>query len=687
MIIRRTAALVAVAATLALAMIVSAVPAQAAGSGASDGSQLIYDPCGGTPDGMTCVSLFKYTPRDADGGCDDHGILGWLKNNLQTNPVSRVTIGGVPMCSQSTAKGGLVAAGAGSVGSLTKAAAAVGEASIPARIVAGAGASAAESFSSYGSSGLRWAADAAGNLQLIGGLLSGGTPQEAGVQQGTDNGTNPATGMPQIGIFPEARSEWQADRDASGSEGLGSSTPLRLVGYFGSIIDVRVYTTPVYSSGALASVRVTASESLVVPGSNGTWFEVYVEGVQAECSDGYVASVSGGGRLLRARSAGSDAALLDPPRVLDVGSGNACGGHGGAVMLRGTVRAEVSVPNAGDRGSIAVPLTPGARDGMLGDAPSPTRTLTVSYQCGGAARSVSVSYTEGALGSDGTFNFPALPCEAGSVSGVKVDQQVGWGEPQRIFEIEDPQPEMVDAVSAAAGGAPAVLDLNVDGTSCFTDATLCVGWPTWNANQKSHLHCTYGGAAVELSHCNVYAPLWPADPNAAPEYGDPVTGERVIPDTQGQGQPGGGTDAGTGGFPLTGSSPSDPDAGNCISGAWSWNPVDWIFVPVKCALKWAFVPDAEAVSGAVQGIWADVSTKPPISLIAPVVTFVTGWADSIGSGCASDMANFGWALVIPCQPPAGIAGFIGVMRLLVMVAVGGFTMFGIWRMVEKSIQK
>lgn len=30
--------------------------------------------------------------------------------------------------------------------------------------------------------------------------------------------------------------------------------------------------------------------------------------------------------------------------------------------------------------------------------------------------------------------------------------------------------------------------------------------------------------------------------------------------------------------------------GNCLSSAVSWNPIDWVYIPVKCALAWAFVP-------------------------------------------------------------------------------------------------
>jgi hypothetical protein len=32
---------------------------------------------------------------------------------------------------------------------------------------------------------------------------------------------------------------------------------------------------------------------------------------------------------------------------------------------------------------------------------------------------------------------------------------------------------------------------------------------------------------------------------------------------------------------------------------WSWNPVDWVFVPVKCALEWAFVPPSGTFTDAM----------------------------------------------------------------------------------------
>lgn len=49
--------------------------------------------------------------------------------------------------------------------------------------------------------------------------------------------------------------------------------------------------------------------------------------------------------------------------------------------------------------------------------------------------------------------------------------------------------------------------------------------------------------------------------------------------------------------PVTNNPPDlDEQGKNCIAAAWSYNPVDWVFVPVKCALTWAFVPKPAAAA-------------------------------------------------------------------------------------------
>lgn len=39
---------------------------------------------------------------------------------------------------------------------------------------------------------------------------------------------------------------------------------------------------------------------------------------------------------------------------------------------------------------------------------------------------------------------------------------------------------------------------------------------------------------------------------------------------------------------------------SCIGGIVSWNPLDWVYVPVKCALTWAFVPSDTDVESVLQ---------------------------------------------------------------------------------------
>lgn len=79
-------------------------------------------------------------------------------------------------------------------------------------------------------------------------------------------------------------------------------------------------------------------------------------------------------------------------------------------------------------------------------------------------------------------------------------------------------------------------------------------------------------------------------------------------------------------FPETGTNPTDPDG--CMAAAWSWNPADWVLVPVKCALQWAFVPSApalrqaeatitEATTGTGVPTWIDTLQSVPPVMGAP----------------------------------------------------------------------
>lgn len=116
----------------------------------------------------------------------------------------------------------------------------------------------------------------------------------------------------------------------------------------------------------------------------------------------------------------------------------------------------------------------------------------------------------------------------------------------------------------------------------------------------------------------------------------------------------------------------DPGANqeNCLEEAVSWNPIDWVLVPVKCALVWAFVPSTPVVDAAVELV------KPKIETIG-IGPLIDVWGDSIdaipdgGGGCsgpALDLSVIHLDTYYPfsacAEPMAGIAtgvnSFFGV---------------------------
>jgi hypothetical protein len=56
-----------------------------------------------------------------------------------------------------------------------------------------------------------------------------------------------------------------------------------------------------------------------------------------------------------------------------------------------------------------------------------------------------------------------------------------------------------------------------------------------------------------------------------------------------------------------------------MGGIWSWNPIDWVLTPVKCALVWAFEPSEAATTSFTDDIGTAYSS-----------TSVSVWLDALG---------------------------------------------------------
>lgn len=113
------------------------------------------------------------------------------------------------------------------------------------------------------------------------------------------------------------------------------------------------------------------------------------------------------------------------------------------------------------------------------------------------------------------------------------------------------------------------------------------------------------------------------DPNPNPSAG-PSTGPSSGPSAP----PGPGTGSGSNPDPGDGS-------GSCLGGMWSWNPVDWVYVPIKCAFE-----IKPATRARVGSIGAGLSAVPPFSLL----TAVPAW---LGPLAAPGQSCPDWSVKVP----------------------------------------
>lgn len=160
------------------------------------------------------------------------------------------------------------------------------------------------------------------------------------------------------------------------------------------------------------------------------------------------------------------------------------------------------------------------------------------------------------------------------------------------------------------------------GIQCEVSPTECADW--FEDPQKTEKYqCKYGGHAVELAECTVYAPTFkPGAIAQGTPYGDPVTGEPVKePAADGS---------------------SDTDDGECFPSGWSaLNPIEWVLKPTKCALKWAFVPRASKIQESqtrIENAWARTT---PAKLGASVLAVVPALEALDDGGCEGITIDLG----------------------------------------------
>lgn len=211
--------------------------------------------------------------------------------------------------------------------------------------------------------------------------------------------------------------------------------------------------------------------------------------------------------------------------------------------------------------------------------------------------------------------------------------------PQPVRDWLEQSPDCWD------GSCVLTLKKNLDsGTKldCFDNPLECLDWREEIKRDPNRYACEYAGKPRPIEDCLIYSRVF--DRNLVQDgkgYANPEDGEPIT-------QPGTGT--GTGTRPAT----TNPGAatiamntpvGNpatsreCWPSGWGvFNPFEWVFQPVRCALEWAFVPRTAKITQVQTQIQlAAVNSKP-----VEIITGVQGWAGIVplSDGCMGPVIEF-----------------------------------------------
>lgn len=219
------------------------------------------------------------------------------------------------------------------------------------------------------------------------------------------------------------------------------------------------------------------------------------------------------------------------------------------------------------------------------------------------------------------------------------------------------------------------------GAPCTVGQVGCTDWMRRAQTRPGDYQCKFGAYTMTLAQCAVDERAYETNGTTLTDLntdGNPNTFDSPAPDwvpkTAPDGAPGGGPVATPGG------------EGCWPTGSAIWNPVDWVFLPVKCALSWAFIP---TVTNLATG---PIQTQLDRAGIAPSVAALNDAVGTLGgspSGCTGPEIHFDiepvHQVVTPfnacAAPMSTVAGFAyaliglsvcigGALKILQLVAAG-----------------
>lgn len=316
---------------------------------------------------------------------------------------------------------------------------------------------------------------------------------------------------------------------------------------------------------------------------------------------------------------------------------------------------------------------------------------------------------------EGRATLPSMTCPQGMVAGgYSSTYQPSTGDPVEVFAGENPE-WITSAPDEMPGCINGGCELSLWQVSSGSPALFCgqaaVGCPQWWQTVQTNpdaYQCRYGTYTVDLSYCAAFrepGSLMPTYPVTFAPDGTPTVGTRV----------GTVTDADYAQLdaiarateelvriarenPDPNPTPTAPDnptpttapvpppipnvaeSRNCWPTGWGiFNPFEWVYLPVTCALEWAFVPSSESVAASLATGQQALAEHGMLSVIPAAAAVPSQLEGGFTSGCTGDLAAFnaetaygGLEADLPCSPQeAGFAQYSAVYNLLTLVIVTG----------------
>lgn len=222
------------------------------------------------------------------------------------------------------------------------------------------------------------------------------------------------------------------------------------------------------------------------------------------------------------------------------------------------------------------------------------------------------------------------------------------------------------------------------GVPCTIGAPGCVNWTTKVDAAPGDYTCRWGPYSVPMNDCDGLATRYDTEPGPSPTPSpspspslapqpQPTTSAAPDPTATAAPRPG------EAGAPAAG----DAEGQECWPSGWGvFNPLEWVYRPTVCALKWAFVPPPGTWNAKVQPAVDTWGASPPgqwSGVLGDVVGAVGGLDDSVAVGCdggpgiSGELGGAQWSLdpLAACTEPMASVASMTKTVLTLIVAVGG----------------